>query len=381
MPRKRMLDPSIFTDPHVARLSIPARFLWIGLICNADDEGRGSADPYTVKASLLPCDDDLTVADVAKLLDEINETLRGIRVYTVADRAYYCLLNWRRYQVLNRPTGSKLPAPPPKNEYSMSPHTPLSEDSSRRKEGKEVRKKEEKGKRRKGSEDSVSTHAQEQALPTNDNIKALLEDPGEKEDWLSIVTARYAVEDGASDAPFPKFRSSVENSAPSWERLYANYGRDGLEIGVCVYFSETSKSDFERGKRSIDNCLTDLWGRFGGALARELRYKEDEAERSESNKPKPPPISGDPELDEIWNQVCDILRTKIGEEDFNTWFDRVYLLEEVRGAYVIAVPSGYRRDTVRDTYQDSIFKALQRVTGQQGISIEWEVKGDMEGSE
>ena len=234
---------------------------------------------------------------------------------------------------------------------------------------------------------------QEQPLPGNDNIKALIEDPVDNADWLSIVLERYRIEDGAEDLPFPKFRNSVENSAPSWERLYANYGRDGLEIGVCVYFSETSKSDFERGKRSIDNCLTDLWGRFGGALARALEHKDAEAKRVEANKPKPPPTSGDPELDEIWKQTINILKTKISDEDVNTWLDSVYILSKKGNVYTLAVPSDYRRWVIKEanparmqasqrgvSFASCIMASLARLTGikKHEVGLLFDIRGHQE---
>lgn len=45
MPRKRMIDPGIWTDDDLGRLGFAERLLFIGLFSLADDEGliRGSA--------------------------------------------------------------------------------------------------------------------------------------------------------------------------------------------------------------------------------------------------------------------------------------------------------------------------------------------------
>ena len=43
MARRRMIDPNFWESEDVSRLSLFARLLFIGMISNADDEGRGRA--------------------------------------------------------------------------------------------------------------------------------------------------------------------------------------------------------------------------------------------------------------------------------------------------------------------------------------------------
>ena len=40
MARKRDIDPSLWDHEELNALPIPARYLFIGIISNADDEGR-----------------------------------------------------------------------------------------------------------------------------------------------------------------------------------------------------------------------------------------------------------------------------------------------------------------------------------------------------
>jgi len=54
MARKRMIDPSIWTNEKFGTLSTLAQVLFIGMISNADDEGRLKASSKYIKAVILP---------------------------------------------------------------------------------------------------------------------------------------------------------------------------------------------------------------------------------------------------------------------------------------------------------------------------------------
>lgn len=82
----------------------------IGIILDADDEGRGSAH-LTVLARKLHQEVEL----IENALQELEQ--HGIlQCYEVAGRPYYVLCHWHTYQTLSKPTPSKFPAPPAANQ-------------------------------------------------------------------------------------------------------------------------------------------------------------------------------------------------------------------------------------------------------------------------
>ena len=98
MPRKRMIHPDLWADEEVGRLSRDARLLWIAMFSLADDEGRGTASAAYLRRAVFGFDDDVTQEMVAGWRGEIATTMRNIVFYQEADREFYRLVNWRRYQ-------------------------------------------------------------------------------------------------------------------------------------------------------------------------------------------------------------------------------------------------------------------------------------------
>lgn len=109
-PRIRSIKPEALQHRKVGRLSIAARWLWLAMITQADDDGRLVADPGQLRVVAFAYDRDVTEAMVADWLAEIAQT-GLIRCYTVQDVPYACFPDWRDHQRINRPTPSKLPAP------------------------------------------------------------------------------------------------------------------------------------------------------------------------------------------------------------------------------------------------------------------------------
>lgn len=108
-PRKRMLDPALWSDPDFSILSIKARLLFIAMISHADDEGRGEAHPGKLRRDAFGYDD-ITLDEIEKLVAEINNQMRSVQVYQIEGRRYYQLLKWREYQYIQKPRPSTLPA-------------------------------------------------------------------------------------------------------------------------------------------------------------------------------------------------------------------------------------------------------------------------------
>ncbi len=109
MARKRMIDPSFWTDEKLGECSIQERLLFMGLISNADDEGYGRANPKLLRSLVFPYDD-LRASDLEKWLSHLGG-LKLVVLYTVNGQAYYYLPSFTKHQTINKPTKSDIPKP------------------------------------------------------------------------------------------------------------------------------------------------------------------------------------------------------------------------------------------------------------------------------
>ena len=112
MPRKRMIDPGIWTSEGFAMLTYRQRLLFVGLVTQADDDGRGRAAPLTLKMTIFPGDEELRPQEVGKDLIAIGATDMAT-LYEAGGRRYYALTGWSRHQRISHPTKSTIPKPPP----------------------------------------------------------------------------------------------------------------------------------------------------------------------------------------------------------------------------------------------------------------------------
>lgn len=113
MARKRMISPEIWESSSFSKLTDFAKLIFIGLISNADDEGKGKANPGYIRSKLFPNDEERRVTDIKKALSDIALTM-SITFYEVNGDSLYRLTNWERWQRIDRPTPSKFPDPPQK---------------------------------------------------------------------------------------------------------------------------------------------------------------------------------------------------------------------------------------------------------------------------
>ena len=72
MARIRSLKPELWLSPQVMNLSHSARLMFVGLITQADDDGRGLADVRRLKAAIFP-GDDITTQQVSAWLAECKD--------------------------------------------------------------------------------------------------------------------------------------------------------------------------------------------------------------------------------------------------------------------------------------------------------------------
>ncbi len=140
MARKRMIDPDFWIDEKLGQCTRDERLLFMGLISNADDEGKGRANPKLIKSAVFPYDDDISAESVGKMMGELAE--KGIAMIYEADgQEFYWLPNFLKHQKINRPAPSKIP--------DCENSSKFNEDSSKSNEDSQ-----------KIDEDSLRTHAQ-----------------------------------------------------------------------------------------------------------------------------------------------------------------------------------------------------------------------------
>ena len=111
MARKRMISPEIWESSSFSKLSDFAKLVFIGLISQADDEGKGKASPNIIRSKLFPDGEEKRVTDIKKALSEIALRM-SITFYEVEGDSFYILTNWHSWQKIDRPTPSKIPNPP-----------------------------------------------------------------------------------------------------------------------------------------------------------------------------------------------------------------------------------------------------------------------------
>ena len=107
MASRRMLPTKFFKDPDVMALSTnDMRLILIGLVLNADDEGRELAH-----AKLLGRELDYQPEVIEQALSELDAN-GLISCYSVGKHRYYSLCRWSEWETLSKPTPSKYPPPP-----------------------------------------------------------------------------------------------------------------------------------------------------------------------------------------------------------------------------------------------------------------------------
>lgn len=128
MGRIRTIKPDFFRSRSLARCSLRARLTYAGLWCEADDAGRGVADPRLLKGVIWPLDDDITPADIRADLIELADTAHII-IFAAEGDVYFQVSKWQKHQsAAYRRGDSKHPAPP-ENEPPPDPRTILHDSS------------------------------------------------------------------------------------------------------------------------------------------------------------------------------------------------------------------------------------------------------------
>src|SRR5512139_2121046 len=109
VPSRRMIDPAFWQSESVASLPIAARYFFIGLFSNADDQGRIKAHPALIRSRLYPFDD-ISLEDITNWIMQLVGQ-GSVIAYIVDGKEYIQIANWWRYQRPRWAWPSQHPAP------------------------------------------------------------------------------------------------------------------------------------------------------------------------------------------------------------------------------------------------------------------------------
>lgn len=110
MPRRRMIDPTIWTSTSFLKLNFRQRLLFIGIVSNSDDFGKISGDLRTLKARIFPVDS-MKPSKIESDLKIIENTNSMILRYNVDGIPYIKLPKWHVYQRVDKAYESQIPEP------------------------------------------------------------------------------------------------------------------------------------------------------------------------------------------------------------------------------------------------------------------------------
>lgn len=170
MARKRMIDPGFWTDEKLGTCSPMARLTFMGVISQADDDGRLNGHPALIRSLLFPYDHDITVDQVEGWLAQLEERRLIIR-YQVDGQSYIAVTNFAKHQTINKKTASKLP-PPPENLEESSDSESLPEDYGSTTVALPPKRKEEKRKEEKRREEEAEKEKKAAAASARESFYA-----------------------------------------------------------------------------------------------------------------------------------------------------------------------------------------------------------------
>lgn len=130
MSRIRTVKPEFWQHPKTGTVSRDARLLFLGLLNEADDEGRMRYSPKRLAGVLFPFDEDVTSAELGIWISELSQATL-VDVYTVDGADYLAVPGFTEHQRINRPSKSILPVKPPGGltEPSLNPPRAVTEVS------------------------------------------------------------------------------------------------------------------------------------------------------------------------------------------------------------------------------------------------------------
>lgn len=106
----RIIKESLCSSEKIASLSDFEFRLWVGLITQVDDAGRGDARPAIIKGRVFPFRERLSIKDIDVALQAL--AAKGcVSLYTVDGKPYFLFPGWVKHQRV-RDCKPKYPEPP-----------------------------------------------------------------------------------------------------------------------------------------------------------------------------------------------------------------------------------------------------------------------------
>ena len=93
----RIIKESICDSEKIAALSDFEFRLWVGLITQADDAGRGDARPAIIKGRVFPFREKLSIKDIDAAL-QVLAAKGCVSLYTVDGKPYFLFPGWVKHQ-------------------------------------------------------------------------------------------------------------------------------------------------------------------------------------------------------------------------------------------------------------------------------------------
>jgi len=109
MARIRTVKPQHWSDKELAKISLQAHLLWIGMWNFSDDEGIIEADPLLIKSNIFPRRTDVRIEQISQWLDQLVKA-RFLIPFEYENEGYYIHRTFKTHQKIDRPQPSKIPS-------------------------------------------------------------------------------------------------------------------------------------------------------------------------------------------------------------------------------------------------------------------------------
>lgn len=241
----RIIKETICTSEKIAALTDFEFRLWVGLITQADDAGRGDARPAIIKGHVFPLRDQVTVKAISAGLHALA-TVRLVSLYTVGGKPIYWLPGWSEHQRI-RDCKPKYPAPeeaddiPPQPAASCGSSPQTAADGGSR--GRESESESESNPNPKESAPARRAHGQYQWVRlTDEEYSRLLADLGEAELARCIAYVDEAAQSTGN-----------KNKWKDWNLTLRKCHRDGWGLDRRANRSASAPRDYSSLKNSFSS--------------------------------------------------------------------------------------------------------------------------------
>ena len=175
----RIIKESLCSSEKISSLTDFEFRLWIGLITQADDTGRGDARPAIIKGHIFPLRDRITVKDISGALHGL--AAKGcISLYEIDGRSYFWFPSWAKHQRI-RDAKPKFPAPPSEELSFQSENSDLYQFAATRGNSRQLAAN-------RGEPPQLAALIQSNPIQSNPNISALSVESEETEIELILNT-------------------------------------------------------------------------------------------------------------------------------------------------------------------------------------------------